>query len=322
MTGALGSVLMTSAGSKIPLLRALQAAATRIDPGAKIVAGDSDPEAASRYLADGFWRMPKLDALTLETIVSECKRRDIRTILPTRDGELAFWAGLRPALEIAGVSVIVSRAETVALCLDKLAFANWGKAAGLPVIAAAQQVEDDPDILLVVKERFGAGSRSIGVGLSPAAARRHATGLVDPLFQPLITGSEISVDAWLTSGGAVHGLVLRRRDRVVNGESQTTTTFRDAGLEAQAAGILERLDLSGPVVMQAFVRAAGLAVIEVNARFGGASTASLSVGLDMLYWSFVERVWPDAPLPAFDRKLGDIRQIRVPEDVVILDPDI
>lgn len=322
MTGALGSVLMTSAGSKIPLLRALRDAAQRIDPDATIVAGDIDPDAASRCLADSFWRMPELETLDLETIISECRRRDVRTILPTRDGELAFWAGARPALEAAGISVIVSRPEGVALCLDKLAFAEWGKAAGLPVIPAARQPGSLADPSLVVKERFGAGSRSIGIGLSPSDARRHATGLADPLFQPLVTGLEISIDAWLTSAGAVHGLVLRRRDRVVNGESQTTTTFRDAKLEAQAANVLERLGPSGPVVMQAIVGETGLAVIEVNARFGGASTASLSVGLDMLYWSLFERAWPDAPLPAFDRRQGDIQQVRVSEDIVIRDPDL
>ena len=322
MTGALGSVLMTSAGSKIPLLRALRDAARRIDPDANIVAGDIDPDAASRHLADSFWRMPELKALDLETIVAECERRDVRTILPTRDGELAFWAGVRPALEAAGISVIVSRPESVALCLDKLAFAEWGKAAGLPVIPAARQPESFADPYLVVKERFGAGSRSIGIGLSPLDAHRHAAGLHDPLFQPLVTGVEIGIDAWMTSTGAVHGLVLRRRDRVVNGESRTTTTFRDARLEAQAADVLARLDLSGPVVMQAIVGETGLAVIEVNARFGGASTASLSVGLDMLYWSLLERVWPDAPLPAFERRQGEIRQIRVSEDIVIRDPDL
>lgn len=322
MTGALGSVLMTSAGGKIPLMRALRNAARRIDPDATIVAGDSDPDAASRYLADSFWRMPRLEALDIKALVFECARRDVRTILPTRDGELAFWAGAKSTLEAAGISVIVSRAEGVARCLDKLAFAQWGKAAGLPVIPAAQEAEAFPDASLVVKERFGAGSRSVGIGLSPADARRHAAGLADPLFQPLVTGVEISVDAWLTAAGAVHGLVLRQRDRVVNGESQTTTTFRDARLEAQAAEILGQLDLSGPVVMQAIMGEAGLAVIEVNARFGGASTASLCVGLDMLYWSLFERAWPGAPLPAFDRRQGEVRQVRVAEDIVIRDPDL
>lgn len=322
MTGELGSVLMTSAARKVPLLRALRDAARRIDPEAGIVAGDTDPDAPARHLADSFWLMPRLNELSLDSLVSECRQRNVRTILPTRDGELAVWAAMRPGLEAAGISVIVSRPEVVALCLDKLAFADWGKAESLPTIPAARRPDIFGDRPLVVKERFGAGSRSIGLGLSDSEARQHAAGLAAPLFQPLVSGAEISIDAWLTAAGTVHGLVLRRRDRVVSGESQITTTFRDQNLEAQAAGALERLGLSGPVVMQAIVTQAGLAIIEVNARFGGASTASIAVGLDLLYWSLFERVWPHAPLPVFDRLRGEIRQVRVPEDIVIHDPDI
>jgi len=322
MTKLLGCVLMTSAGRKVPLLRALRDAARRLDPQADVIAGDLAAEAPARQFADQFWQMPAPGDLPLEAFLTECRRRNVRTILPTRDGELPFWASAKSTLEAGGVSVIVSSVEGVALCIDKLAFAEWGKSEHLPIIPAAEAPDSFRGQALVVKERFGAGSRSIGLGLSETDAGRHAISLTDPLFQPLVKGEEISIDAWLTRAGAVHGLVLRRRDLVVGGESQITTTFRDPRLETQAASTLERLGLSGPVVMQAMVTEAGLAIIEVNARFGGASTASIAVGLDMLYWSLFERAWPDAPLPAFDRRQGEIRQVRAPEDTVFHDPDI
>ena len=322
MTGALGSVLMTSAARKVPLLRALRDAATRIDPTATVIAADTDPDAPCRHVADGFWVMPRLDALHPDDLVTELLARNIRTILPTRDGELRFWADLRPMLATRDIAVIVSDPAALGLCLDKLAFSDWGSAESLPVIPAALDPDAFGDGPLVVKERFGAGSKSIGLRLNRDTARAHATGLDAPLYQPFIPGSEISIDAWLTARGRVHGLVLRRRDRVVGGESQITTTFRDARLETQAAGILERLGLSGPVVMQAIVTEAGLSVIEVNPRFGGASTASIAVGLDMLHWSLRERLWPAAALPAFVRRPTEIRQIRVPEDIIVDDPDL
>lgn len=322
MSPTLGSVLMTSAARKVPLLRALRDAALRIDPEARVIAGDIDPEAPTRYLADDFWTMPKLDTLGLEALVAKCHARGIRTILPTRDGELGYWSAAQPALAEAGIAVIVSKPDAVARCLDKVAFAEWGRAEGLPVIPTATA----PDVFgagpLVVKERFGAGSRALGLGLSVEDARAHAARLTAPIFQPQVEGPEISVDAWMTATGAVHGLVLRRRDRVVGGESQITTTFQDPVLEGQSADVLACMGLSGPAVMQAIVTDAGLAVIEVNARFGGASTASLSVGLDMLYWSLFERTQPNAPLPLFERRAGEIRQVRVPQDIVIHDPDL
>jgi carbamoyl-phosphate synthase large subunit len=322
MSAGLGHVLVTSASRKAPLVRALQAAARRIDPGAKVVAGDVDPDAPARYVADVFWQMPRLDESCPAALVEGCLARGVRTVLPTRDGELRFWADAKPALAAEGIAVIVSQADAVTRCLDKLAFAEFGLAQGLPVIPASI----DPAALeadrLVVKERSGAGSRGIGLNLTPEAARAHAAGLSAPIFQPWAPGPEVSVDAYLTAAGAVHGLVLRRRDRVVAGESQITTTFRDARLEAQAVAVLEALGLAGPVVMQAIVTETGLAVIEVNARFGGASTASLAVGLDALFWALLERLRPGAPLPPFERRPGEIRLVRAPQDIVIDGPDL
>lgn len=317
MTERLGSVLMTSAARKVSMLRALQSAAHRLDPSSRVIAGDTDRGAPSRHVADDFWTMPRLEALDTTTLVAECESRGIQTILPTRDGELSFWAKLRPSLEAIGISVIVSSPAALAVCLDKLVFSEWGKDHDLPVIPADLRPGTFGDHPLVVKERFGAGSISLGLRLLSPAAQAHAAGLVAPIFQPFIEGPEISIDAWLSSSGRAHGLVLRRRDRVVGGESQITTTFRDERLEAQARRVLEGLGLSGPVVMQAIITEAGLAVIEVNPRFGGASTASIAVGLDLLYWSLWERLWPSRPVPEFLRSARNIRQIRVPEDIVV-----
>lgn len=322
MTGALGAVLMTSAGAKVPLLRALRQAALRLDPDAKLVAGDGDGGVATRYVADDFWLMPLLGALDLDAFIDECHRRQVRSLLPTRDAELGFWAEAAPRLKAAGITVLTSRPDRLRLCLDKLAFAQWGQAENLPIIPAAQSLNDIKTAALVVKERFGAGSRSIGIGLTPDQARTHAQQLEAPIFQPLIAGHEISIDAFLTRTGAVHGLVLRHRSRVINGESQTTVTFRDAALEAQATKVLESLSLSGPVVMQAMVDQGQLHIIEVNARFGGASTASIPVGLDLLYWALFERLYPNTPLPAFERCPYEIKQVRLAEDMVIRDPDL
>src|SRR3546814_15369896 len=94
-----------------------------------------------------------------------------------------------------------------------------------------------------------------------------------------------------------------------------TTLFRSAG------AILGGTGLNGPVVMQAILTDRGLAVIEVNPRFGGASTASIEVGLDVFYWALLERLHPDMPLPAFERSTGEIRQVRVPQDIIIHDPN-
>jgi carbamoyl-phosphate synthase large subunit len=311
-----GAILITSAARKVPLVRAAIDAARRLNPALRLIAGDRDEAAATRHVADDFWAMPATGDADIEAILAGCRERGVRVILPTRDGELAFWARHRERFAQAGIDVIVSGPEAIDHCLDKLAFAAFGEARGLPFIPARLDLDALPGDRFVAKERYGAGSRAIGLDLDRAAARRHGEGLKDPIYQPYIEGEEISIDAWLDRSGAVKGVVLRRRDKVVDGESQVTTTFRDPAIEAKAAEILASLRLRGPVVMQALLGSDGaLHVIECNSRFGGASTTAIAAGLDMLYWSLLEGFGATADAAPFHRRPGEIRQIRVPQDI-------
>jgi carbamoyl-phosphate synthase large subunit len=107
---------------------------------------------------------------------------------------------------------------------------------------------------------------------------------------------------------------------VVAGESQVTTTFRDARLEAQAIEILSAIGLRGPVVLQAIVVDGGLQVIECNPRFGGASTTAIAAGLNSLYWSLAEALG-EHQSPTFHRRPDEVRQFRLPVDRVIYGTD-
>ncbi len=309
----LPGVLVSSAGGKLPLIRALQTAAERLPGGARIWAGDTDPHAPARWEADAFWHTPPLSNQTPAELIEQCQARGITIVLPTRDGELAFWARHREAFAQAGIRVLVSPEPAIARCRDKLAFARFGREAALPIIPADPSPDAFGPVPLVVKERFGAGSRGIGLQLLPAAASEHARQLSEPIYQPFISGPEISIDGWVSQSGQVAGMVLRRRNRVVGGESQVTTTFQDAALQAQALQVLSALGLRGPVVLQAIVVAGGLQIIECNPRFGGASTAATAVGLDALYWSLAEALGQLEP-PVFQRSAKEVRQVRAPAD--------
>lgn len=316
-------VLVTSSGKKVPLVRAMQKATRRVLPSFSVMVGDSDVGALTQYVADGFWVMPPTRDEFLNEIVDGLSRRQVRIVLPTRDGELMFWACHAERLEREGIQVIVTKLDALQRCLDKLEFARFGAAHGLPFIPASDLCGDVQSDCMVVKERFGAGSRSLGLRLDRADAIAHAEKLESPIFQPYIDGQEISVDAWLDRQHQVKGLILRRRDCVVNGESQVTTTFSDTRLEAQATVILESLQLSGPVVMQVLIGAdGGLQVIECNPRFGGASTIGIAAGLTSLHWSLLDATGADLAFWPFQRIRGQIRQIRLPNDIYVTDPDL
>jgi carbamoyl-phosphate synthase large subunit len=314
-------VLLSSAAAKVPLVRAMQIAVQQIDPIGQVVAGDLNAQALTAEVSDEFWAMPPTRDESLDELISGMRRREINVVLPSRDGELLFWSRHATRLRAEGIHVVVSDTAPLQRCLDKLEFAHFGSANNLPFILTSDRIDDIPGDFLVVKERFGAGSRSIGLRLDRVSAIAHARTLENPIFQPHIDGLEISIDAWVDRCHQVKGLVLRRRDRVVNGESQVTTTFSDAALEAEALSILQALQLRGPVVLQAMVSPAGdLQVIECNPRFGGASTTSIAAGLSSLQWSLLEAINSDLSAWPFHRIPGQLRQVRIPTDIYISDP--
>ncbi|MCF4009086.1 ATP-grasp domain-containing protein [Rheinheimera sp. UJ63] len=316
------ALLLTSASAKIPMLQAARQAWLRLFPTGSIIAGDTQRLCVSRAVADSFWQMPATVNANKAELRSGCIERNIKVILPSRDGELLFWAKNRAYFADAGIHIIVSPEAGIKLCLDKLAFAEFGRQHQLPIIPASLKIDDIIAEQFVVKERFGAGAKSIGLARSKAQAIQHAKQLQNPIYQPMQRGKEISIDAWLDRDSCVKGLILRQRDKVVAGESQISTTFSDTTLAQQFSYILAKLKLTGPVVMQAIIDASGKPhIIECNSRFGGASTLSIVAGLDSLYWSFLQAMQPEAMLTAFIAATQPIRQLRYSMDTYQYDPD-
>lgn len=301
---------MTSAGSKIPLLKAVEDALARVSPGFEVIAADSDETSPASVFAQKFMLIKRNDDWDKGSLLQGLQERRVRAVLPTRDGELLEWARRKKEFASSGIQVICSDEAPLHRVLDKLVFFEWGVKLGFPMILTALTLEEIPSSRVVVKERIGSGSKGVFLNVSREVAEAYQANLKHPIFQPFIEGREVSVDCFLTRESKVHGLVLRWRNRVRNGESEVTTTFRDSKLEETFAKILEHSGLVGPVVMQAIVGPAGVKVIELNPRFGGASTASLSVGLDSLAWALAESFYPAEPLPSFERSLTEHRNVR------------
>ena len=321
-----GHVLISSVAAKVPLVRAVQHAAQRLHPQVKVIGADINAQALAFHFTDESWVSPPTTEEQVPDIIRHCQERGVGHVIPTRDGELEFWARHRAAFARAGVAVLVSAPEAVHRCLDKLEFATFGRQAGLPIIPTSLNIDallaDEASLShessFVVKERYGAGSLNLGLNLPYATAVAHAQNLLEPVFQPFIQGREISVDGYVDRSGQVHGLVPRTRDVVVSGESQVTTTFQDAELEVQLTGMVEKLGLYGPFVLQAVLTDAGiLHLIECNCRFGGASTLGIAAGVDSFYWFLQEAAGNDLTQFPFQPAPGPLRQVRAAADVTL-----
>jgi carbamoyl-phosphate synthase large subunit len=158
----------------------------------------------------------------------------------------------------------------------------------------------------------------VALKISKNEALSFAKQLENPIFQPYIEGKEWSIDLYRSKEGEVKGCVARLRDCVIGGESQVTTTVSYPLLENYCIALANQLNIYGHAVVQVIEDEKGqFHIIECNLRFGGASTASLAVGLDSFYWFFVEALGRELKHYPFHRHQQDIRQIRYSVDKVI-----
>lgn len=309
-------ILVTSIGNKIPLLKALRTAGTKITSNLMIHGSDCVYNCIGKYGVDQFWHCAPLNQMTIEEIITYCQKYTIHFIIPTRDMDLPFFAEYKEELQENEIAVHCSSLETILLCLDKKLFADFMNQNKVLVVPTFLTIDEFDSAYYVVKERYGAGCRQLGLKLTREKAIEHSKLLRDPIFQPYIEGHEWSVDVYRSFKGEVKGCVARQRNLVVNGESQVTTTFHHPVLEGICHSLSNLLNIHGHAIFQ-FIESKSdhqFYLIECNARFGGASTASVAVGLDSFFWFLVESRGEGLVDFPFSRLDGDVKQVRYPTD--------
>lgn len=312
------SVLVTSISKKIPMLKAIKNACNKLSPNIKVIGADTNASCIGKHFVDSFWQMPNIKDLSLSDILLYCNNNNVKAIIPSRDGELMFWAKHKKELAKHDINVMVSNPESIDLCLDKLKFNEFLEENNLPSIPTQTNIDKINSNSFVVKERYGAGSLNIGIGLNKEDSLSHACDLTNPMFQQFIKGDEFSIDAYISQNKNIKGIVVRKRIVVVNGESQITTTINDKQLTDMAAKLIDKLNLYGHVVLQVLKTSDNnIHTIECNSRFGGASTLSIACGLDSFYWFLLESLNNNVDDYPFIYPANPKTQIRYPEDIVI-----
>lgn len=280
------AILITSIGTKIPLIGAVRGAKDMFDDSLQIIGADINTDAIAKPFVDQFWHIPSLDVLSYKELVLYAKSNAVSYIIPTRDAELPFFSQYKKALHSEGIEVFIADEKAVNFCYDKLHFYTDSKI--LWAIPTSLDINHIKAQRFVVKERFGAGSQTIACDVNKEQAILHAKKLQEPIFQEFISGKEYSIDCYVDKNMTCRGVIVRSRDMVVNGESQVTTIVHDTELSTKASRFVTTHQIQGHSVLQVLKNTKGSFLIECNTRFGGASTLSEYVGLKSFLWFLQE----------------------------------
>jgi len=295
------TVLVSSAGRRVELIRCLRADAAALGIELSVLASDlCPPWSPACQEADASFEVPRCTIPDfIETLHAICARWEVDLVIPTIDPELDVLCRNVDSFRAIGTEVVIASPVVVGLARDKLRTAEFLSANGIPVPRTA--VPEDVALHagdwpwpVLLKPR--AGSSSIGVRrLDDPSAMPAPDSLDSYVVQELLKGDEYTVNLFFDRGGALRSVVPHRRHEVRAGEVSKGVTARHEALEAIGWSLGRLLpDARGPLCYQAIVDRDGrAAVFEINARFGGGYPLAHHAGAPFTRWLLEEAVGLD-----------------------------
>lgn len=286
------NVLISSAGRRVELLGGFRQALADLGLEGRVLASDRSWYSSARHTADAGFEVPACDDPAYVTrLVELCAAHSVALVVPTIDPELPVLAAARHELAAVGATVAVSSSETVAIAADKVATHEFLTAHEFPTVrqdSVAAVRADHPEwpFPLVVKPRFGSAGLGVAV-VTDSAELDMAARIGDVVVETVAPGVEYTIDALVDRAGRCVCAVPRRRIEVRAGEVSKAVTVRSATLQALAADVCAALpDPYGVITIQVFADAGSgeLAIIELNARFGGGFPLAREAGADYPRW--------------------------------------
>lgn len=311
MESARVTILMTGGGAPgAPGILKCLKACTDFD----IVLADADPNAVGRWLHPEFELIPfARDNDFIPRLLSICKRRKIKILLPLVTKELIVLAQHKKEFEDIGTIVLVSNADSLEIANDKsrlYQFLEWREIA-LPKYRIVETVEqfkkavdelEFPQKAICFKPSVSNGSRgfrivakdrdehdllfnekpySTYISLEDAIRILSVRSFPELLVSEYLPGEEYSVDC-LASHGKVKLVVPRLRKKMINGISVQGEFVNDKEIILYCSTIIEALQLHGNIGIQVKRSVAGsFLLLEINPRVQGTIVAGLGAGVNL-----------------------------------------
>jgi carbamoyl-phosphate synthase large subunit len=246
------------------------------------IVADPNPLAPAQYPAHVRAAVPLIeDPEYVPALERLCARHGVGAVLPLTDLDietlaLARAAGRLPALvpspEVARATYDKHEAH---LLLTRLGLPSP------PTVLPEQADLDALDYPVMVKPRQGSGARSIHLAHDPAQARFFVEYVREPvMIQRAMNGPELSIDCLGDLSGRCLNAIPRTMLESRGGESIKGEVIRDQELIELGRRVIEELAVCGPATIQVFRDPdIGIAVTDVNTRFGGAFPAPVYAAL-------------------------------------------
>ncbi|WP_373519762.1 ATP-grasp domain-containing protein [Pricia sp.] len=316
------NILISSAGRRVSLVRAFQMELKKVYPQGKVFASDAYPDlSAACHVADGYFKVPKVTHPDYpDSLIQQCKARDIKLLVPTIDGELLPMAINNELFAGKGIKAVISSEAFVGKCRDKRQIHQFFESR--KVAFANEYAKDDYKLPLFIKPIDG--SRSIDTYVI-----HDKTDLTDDhfandklMFLEYLDHDlydEFTCDLYYGKDHTLKCIVPRKRLEVRDGEVYKALTVDNALVPY----IKERLGhiegAVGCLTSQFFKHKTENKIygIEINPRFGGGFPLSYLSGANYPKWIIQEFFLDESIDEQFDCWERDLLMIRYDDEILV-----
>ena len=282
------TVMFTSAGRRVELVRAFRRAFSSLRIQGRIIAIDTDPLAPALRCADRGVVVPCVSSSGyVQAVVDLCRTEHVNVIFPLIDPDIPVLAENRLVIEETGAQVAVVSPESAGIVRDKWRTCEFFENIGLKTPRSWLPEDLDENELrypLFIKPRKGSGGANCFRIETLDELRFFCRYVPDALIQEFIRGSEITTDVACTLDSEVVAVVSRKRIEVRGGEVSKGVTIKNLSLQKACVRIARALPARGPITVQCIMKDGIPYFTEINARFGGGVPLGIAAGADSPRW--------------------------------------
>jgi carbamoyl-phosphate synthase large subunit len=272
------SIVLSSAGRRVELLKCFRKAAETIGCCLEVVAVDADPEwSPACQIADAAYKVPKVtEAGYIDVLTEICKKHFVKLIVPTIDTELTVYADSRKEFESIGTEILLSHQPAISIARDKLKTSDLLSKYGIktPKTWSAVSLIDEkvlPTLPLMMKPKNGSCSNGIFIVNTVQEIVDANVNLENYIAQEICHGDEYTINSFYDRSGKWITCVPHFRKFVRSGEVCFAETRRVSEFQEISKKLQDIFKgLWGNICFQGFLNNDSRAtVFEINARFGG-----------------------------------------------------